>query len=197
MDFPPSSPRFEPVRGLTLPELKYVQSPNFSARLHGIVPYLVVLHRPVSGGNYLAALRTLTNPHAQVSAHILTEGKQATQLVEWHWKAWACATYNSVSYNIEADDNAWDGSDWDAFLNAAHITAWICHKTNIPPVWSRNPHQPGVTRHYDLGAAGGGHTDPTLNLTVWRNFIKQVAHDVENTGWRSRWGRGRLLRLGT
>jgi hypothetical protein len=81
-------------------------------------------------------------------------------------------------------------------LNAAHIAAWICHKTGIPPSWSRDPaNRPGVTRHLDLGAAGGGHTDPTSNLVIWRNFIRQVTHDVENTGWRRSWGTGRFVKL--
>jgi len=190
----PDSPRFQPKKGLTLPSLDWVESPNVSDRLHGIAPFLVVVHRPV--GSFSGALRTLTTKGTDVSAHVLTEHKSATQLVPWHRKAWTCKSFNSVSYNIEADDNAWDGSDWDAFFTAAHIAAWLCHKTGIPPVWSRDPtNKPGVTRHLDLGVAGGGHTDPTSNLTIWKNFVKQVAHDVEHTGWRRTWGRGRLARI--
>lgn len=191
----PNSTRFEPVKGLVLPPLPFEESPNQSDRLHGITPFLAVIHRPV--GSFESALRTLTtrskNP---VSAHVLTEGKKAVQLVPWHCKSWSCASFNSISYNIEVDDNAWDGTDWDAFFNAAHITAWVCHQSGIPPVWSRDPvNRPGVTRHLDLGAAGGGHTDPTSNLVIWRNFIKQVAHDVANTGWRRSWGTGRFVKL--
>lgn len=196
MTAPPNSTRFEPVKGLFLPPLDWKESPNQSDRLHGITPYLVVLHRPV--GSYESALRTLTTPRGKdsVSAHILTEGKKAIQLVPWQRKSWTCALFNSASYNIEADDNAWDGTDWDAFFNAAHITAWICHKTNIPPVWSRDPiNRPGVTRHLDLGAAGGDHTDPTKNLVIWRNFMRQVEHDVQHTGWRKTWGKGRFSKL--
>jgi N-acetyl-anhydromuramyl-L-alanine amidase AmpD len=191
----PNSTRFEPVKELVLPKLDFVESPNQSDRTDGITPFLVVIHRPVA--NYESALRTLTSRSKNpVSAHVLTEGKKATQLVPWHRKAWTCASFNTVSYNIEVDDNAWDGSDWDAFFNAAHIAAWICHKTGIPPSWSRDPaNRPGVTRHLDLGAAGGGHTDPTSNLTIWRNFIRQVTHDVEHTGWRRSWGTGRFVKL--
>jgi N-acetylmuramoyl-L-alanine amidase len=195
----PNSLRFEPVKGLTLPDLNWVESPNVSDRRHGITPYLVVMHRPV--GSYESALRTLTykNPDVdkRVSAHVLTEHTRATQLVPWDKKAWTAASFNSVSYNIEADDNAWGygGNDWDAFYTAAHICAWFCHKTGIPPVWQQDPRYPGVTRHKDLGAAGGGHTDPTSNLIVWRNFIRQVEHDVAHTGWRPSWGRGRLPAL--
>lgn len=193
----PNQTAWQPVKGLVLPPLGWKESPNQSDRLHGVTPFLVVLHRPV--GSYESALRTLTTERGKdsVSAHILTEGKKAIQLVPWHRKSWTCATFNSVSYNIEADDNAWDGSDWDAFYNAAHITAWICHKTGIPPIWSRDPvNQPGVIRHIDLGAAGGDHRDPTTNIVLWRNFVRQVKHDVENTGWRRTWGRGRFEKLG-
>lgn len=196
----PNSPRFQPKKGLVLPRLPFVESPNSSERTHGITPFGVVIHRPV--GSFESALRALTDdkrpPKDRVSAHVLTEGTKAVQLVPWHLKAWTCAVFNSVTYNIEVDDNAWDGTDWDAFFTAAHIAAWLCHKTGIPPVWTRDlANKPGVTRHLDLGRAGGGHTDPTSNLTIWRNFVKQVAHDVEHTGWRPRWGRGRLAKLST
>lgn len=192
---PPSSTKWEPKKGLVLPDLDWVRSPNFSNRLHG-VPYLVVMHRPVGG--FEGSLKTLTDPKAQVSAHVLTEGNgtgvdKATQLVPWDKKSWSCAAFNSQSYNIEADDDAWDGDDWSAFYEAAHIAAFICHMTGIPPMWSHDPlHQAGVIRHLDLGRAGGGHSDPTSNLTIWRNFIRQIEHDVLHTGWRQSWGRGDL-----
>jgi hypothetical protein len=37
------------VTATALPPLRQHHSPNQSARLHGIVPYLIVLHRPVGG----------------------------------------------------------------------------------------------------------------------------------------------------
>lgn len=199
MNAAPDSSSFQPVEGLVLPTLDWVESPNVSDRLHGITPFLVVVHRPV--GSFQGALRALTDNkrpvEQRVSAHLLTEGKKATQLVPWHLKSWSCASFNSASYNIESDDDAWAG-DLDAFLTAAHIVAFICHKTGIPPVWTRDPaNKPGVTRHLDLGRAGGGHTDPTSNLTLWKNFLKQVQHDVEHTGWRRTWGRGRFAKLST
>jgi hypothetical protein len=195
---PPTSSKWTPKKGLVLPPLPFDPSPNFSKRQHGIVPYLVCVHRPV--GSFESALHALKDdkrdPEDRVSAHVLTEHLRAVQLVPWNLKAWTCATFNSATYNIEVDDNAWDGSDWDAFYTAAHITAWICHKTSIPPFWSRDPqHTPGVIRHLDLGRAGGGHTDPTSNLVLWKNFVRQVDHDVVHTGWRSTWGRGKFLKV--
>jgi hypothetical protein len=197
--YPPTSPRFRPRGGQILPPLEWRESPNVSDRRNDIVPYLIVIHRPV--GSYRPTVEWLCNPRSDASAHVVSEGdgtgrNVATQLVRWERKAWTCAAYNSISYNIEVDDNAWDGSDWSAFYSAAHIAAWICHRTNIPPVWSWNAStQPGVIRHLDLGKAGGGHSDPTDNLQLWKNFVWQVAYDVKNTHWRKSWGRGTFKRI--
>jgi hypothetical protein len=182
-----------------LPRLVWRQSPNFSERRPGIVPYLIVAHRPV--GSYHGSADWLCNPRSQASAHVLTEGNgtgvdEATQLVPWDKKAWACMSFNSASYNIEVDDNAWDGSDPEAFRVAARIFAFICHKTGIPPVQSRNPlHDPGIVRHVDLGRAGGGHTDPTEDIVLWRSFLRRVRNELERGGFRRTWGRGRFRRI--
>jgi len=196
---PPTSDKWEPHKGLVLPKLDWKESPNKSSR-RGTIPYLVVIHRPV--GPYRPSINWLCNPQADASAHVITEGNGtgvdvATQLVAWDQKAWACASFNSQSYNIEADDDAWDGDDWGAFYTAAHICGFICHKTGIPPVWTHQPtHAAGITRHLDLGRAGGGHSDPTPNETLFKNFCRQARYDVEHTGWRSVWGKGVFKRIG-
>lgn len=179
-----------------LPPLRQHRSPNQSDR-RGIVPYLVVVHRPV--GAFAGAEATLTDPAAQVSAHILTDSnREAVQLVPWDRKAWACVSFNSASYNLEIDDHAWDGRDPDALATAARIVAFICHKTGIPPAWSREPtHAPGVVRHYDLGLAGGGHTDPTTDTTLWREFMLKVAREFQRGGFRPSWGAGTFHRIDT
>jgi hypothetical protein len=180
-----------------LPELVWRESPNQSARSPGIVPYVIVAHRPV--GNFHGSADWLCNKKAQASAHILTEGNgtgvdEATQLVAWDRKAWACASFNSASYNIEVDDNAWDGSDPGAFRTAARIFAFICSQTGIPPRQSRNPmRDPGIVRHVDLGRAGGGHTDPTEDVVLWKAFLKLVRQELAAGGFRKVWGRGKLM----
>lgn len=185
--------------GVTLPKLRQHPSPNVSNRLHGITPYLVVVHRPV--GPYAVAERVLTDdkrPEAQrVSAHVLTDSnREAVQLVPWDRKSWSCCSFNSVSYNLEVDDDAWNGNDPDARATAARIVAFICHKTNIPPEWTHQPHsRPGVTRHYDLGVAGGGHTDPTTNDHTWREFMKLVEAEFRRGHFRPRWGVGRFHKI--
>jgi hypothetical protein len=185
------------VTATALPRLRQHHSPNQSARLHGVVPYLVVLHRPVGG--YAGAEQTLTDPATQVSAHILTDSnREAVQLVPWDRKAWTCASFNSSSYNLEVDDDAWNGRDPAALETAARITAFLCTRTGIPPAWTQVPtHTPGVIRHYDLGKAGGGHTDPTTDVRIWRGFMEKVRHEYDLGGFRPTWGEGTLHRIDT
>lgn len=191
------------MTGAVLPKLAWQESPNQSARaLHrGISPFLIVVHRPV--GAYHGSADWLCNPRSEASAHILTEGQGtgvdvATQLVPWHMKAWHAMAFNSISYGIEVDDDAWDGDDKGAFLTAARIVAFLCHKTGIPATKPRQPlAQAGVVRHFELGAAGGGHTDPTLDAVLWRGFLRQVSREIDRGGFRKTWGRGRLVKAST
>jgi hypothetical protein len=160
-------------------------------------PWLIVVHRPV--GSYEGTLEWLRDPRSKASAHVVTEGfNRATQLVQWHRKAWTCAAFNSASYNVEVDDDAWDGTDPDALATAARIVAFLCKRTGIPPSWTRQPtHTPGVCRHLDLGRAGGGHTDPTTDETLWRGFVAMVRSEHERGGFRPTWGVGTLARIDT
>lgn len=178
------------MKPVVLPELTWRQSPNASSR-HSAPVHLVVVHRPVGG--YQSSIAWLCNPKAQASAHVITNGAhEATQLVAWDEKAWACMAYNAVSDNIEVDDNAWATGpthDPDAFHVAARIVAFRCKVRGIPPVWTRNPGVPGVTRHLDLGLAGGGHTDPTADDTLWTHFMGLVAAEYRKGGFRKVWGR--------
>ena len=189
-----------PPRPVRLPDpLPFLRSPNFSERRHGITPYLIVVHRPV--GKYGVSRDWLRNPAAQVSAHIITEGNTtgvdvATQLVAWDKKAWACAIFNSPSYNLEIDDDAWNGDDLGAAFTAARIVGFLARRTGIPPHQSRNPlHDAGIASHFQLGRAGGGHTDPTTDPTLWRWFLRQCLREYDRGGYRQSWGRGRLVRI--
>ena len=70
---------------------------------------LVVVHRPV--GSYKSAVEVLCSPGHEASAHIVVreDGKEATQLVGWGRKAWACKLFNSPSENVETPDWIWSG----------------------------------------------------------------------------------------
>jgi N-acetyl-anhydromuramyl-L-alanine amidase AmpD len=184
-----------------LPPLEWHPSPNYSQRHHGIVPYLIVLHRPV--GSYQSALTTLTKPRgdASVSSHVLVGRPQGwgvvcAQLVPWDQKAWTCAAFNSMSYNLEIADAAWTGDDEQSLAAAARLVAFLCTRTEIPPTWTPRPLDiAGVTRHFDLGRAGGGHTDPTTDTEVWRAFMRRVQAEHKRGGFRKTYGRGRLVQL--
>lgn len=188
------------MTAVTLPPLAWRPSRNYSLRRlpQGVTPYLVCVHRPV--GKYGPSIEWLRNPKSQASAHVITEGNRtgvdvATQLVAWDRKAWACELYNSVTYNIEVDDNAWDGSDPGAFERAARLVAFVCHKAKLPAVWAKDPHwNGGIIRHLDLGAAGGGHTDPTSDLRLWRRFVKECELELLHGGFRRTYGRGLIVR---
>jgi hypothetical protein len=191
------------VSAVVLPPLEQHPSPNRSPRRAGVVPYVIVVHRPVGG--YASALRALTDPapggdrDAAVSAHILTDSsRRAAQLVPWDRKAWAAEAFNSQGYHIETDDDAWNGRDPAALATAARIVAYLCTRTGIPPVWTRDPaNLPGVCRHYDLGRAGGGHTDPTTDVALWTRFVRMVVDEFKRGGFRPSWGTGHLARIDT
>jgi transposase InsO family protein len=186
------------VPGAVLPPLVQHPSPNASSR-HGIVPYLIVVHRPA--GSFAGALHTLCDdsvpPDRRVSAHVLTDSNRAAaQLVPWDRKAWACAAFNAASYNVETDDDCWNGRDPAALATAARIVGFLCARTGIPAVWQRQPlHAAGIVRHRDLGRAGGGHSDPTDDSTLWRRFVSECAAEVRRGGYRPVWGVGELHRI--
>lgn len=184
---------------VTLPNpLPYMETPNMSVR-SGVNPYLIVIHRPV--GKYGPSISWLRNPKSRASCHVITEGNGsgvdvATQLVPWHMKAWACEAFNSASYNLEIDDDAWDGDDMRSFYTAARISAFIHVKTRIPVVYTKKPtHNAGIIFHIDLGAAGGGHSDPTSDPVMKRAFVRAVQKQVDIGGFRRTWGRGRFVKI--
>jgi N-acetylmuramoyl-L-alanine amidase len=177
-----------------LPPLPWKDSPNQSLRVlpAGQKPHLIVAHRPV--GSFASASATFMDPGSQVSAHALIGGPGlAAQFVAWDRKAWACVSFNSVSYNVEVADAAWLGHDPATLEVAARVFAFLCTRTGIPDTWTRDPlNTPGICRHYDLGAAGGGHTDPTTSTGVWEHFIGLVQVQFKAGGFRPRWGVGEL-----
>lgn len=78
------------------------------------------------------------------------------------------------------DPTVADGYNEDAALtNAARVAAWWCQEHEIPPVWIGGRGKPpwgldGILGHVDLGAWGGGHTDPGGNFPV-TEFIRRVS----------------------
>lgn len=175
-----------------LPKLYLRLSPNFSRR---VLPVgLVVVHRPV--GSYHGSIESMCDRRHEASAHVIVNeyGNEATQLVPWGRKAWACRFYNSRSDNIETPDHIWldplDEERLRIMRVCARVVAFRLHKRKAPARWVRSGFmfRKGVTRHYDLGKAGGGHTDPTTDPHRWEIFLSMVDEELRRGGFRKDWG---------
>jgi len=158
---------------LTLPPLKHVASPNFSSR-HGTPVDLIVCHD--CEGSYAGSINWFANPASQVSAHVVLrdDGQEATQMVDFADKAWHVVSFNPRSIGIEMAGYAAKGFGAAEWQDAANIIAWLLHRFNLPCRWAQHGSGPGFCSHYDLGAAGGGHKDPTTDSAVWAAFVKLV-----------------------
>jgi hypothetical protein len=180
---------------IVLPPLKWVASPNQSQRLHPPVR-LVVVHRPV--GHYAGAIASMCDPTHKAAAHVIVreDGAEATQLVPWGRKAWACASFNSQSDNIETPDLLWTkpltAETRHVMRVCARVVAFRLHKRRLPStaLFGANILSgQGFTRHFDLGIAGGGHTDPTTDMGRWLVFGEMVTEELHRGGFRPTWGR--------
>jgi N-acetyl-anhydromuramyl-L-alanine amidase AmpD len=174
---------------MSLPPLKWVQSPNFSTRSPKKID-LIVAHD--TEGGYRGAISTFQNTHSEVSAHIVLreDGGEATQMVGYRSKAWHVRSFNSRAIGIEMAGFLAAGLVAAEWLAAAEITAYLCHRFGIPPTWTKDGVKPGVCRHYDLGKAGGGHRDPTQDLKIWQGFIDNVATFFKAAKWPTTpWGK--------
>ena len=171
---------------IVLPPLKERLSPNRSSR-HGQAVHLVVVHD--TEGGYAGSIATLCDPARQASAHVVVreDGNEATQLVPWNEKAWACVAFNGVSDNIELA-GFHDRLGSHELRVGARVVAFRLHKRGLPARWSRDGKSPGFCRHYDLGAAGGGHTDPTTSLVYWLRFVALVKYEARRGHFRQTWG---------
>ena len=179
---------------VNLPPLRFMNTPNQSAREAQNVR-LVVVHEPVGG--YEGTVAFIMKRSSNVSYHILTNEAcdQATQFVPWRRKAWSCAQFNSVSDNISI---AGVPSRWSfAALNRlARIVAKRLQERNLPATYYSAPLRPppvgtarGFTFHSQLGAAGGGHSDPRFNKAQKAFFIAAVKFHRKFGKFRPTYGR--------
>lgn len=164
---------FQATQPLHLPKLRYVPTKNYGSR-KGTAVRLVVLHD--CEGSYAGSIEWFRNPKSAVSAHYVLRdnGQEATQMVDLSNSAWHVRQFNSCSIGIEMAGFASKGFnavEWDA---AAAMVAYLLHRYHLPAEWSRDGSGSGFCRHYDLGEAGGGHSDPTTDNVVWGGFIQRV-----------------------
>ena len=155
-----------------LPKLKWVPSPNVSAR--GAKIDLLVLHD--MEGTYAASIAWFQMKESQVSAHfcLSDDGAECTQMVHLADKAWAVCAYNSRSVSLEMAGYVKQGYKPALLQAAAEIIAYLAAHLQIPIRHARGGVGPGICSHWDLGAAGGGHSDPSTDSGFMDRFIAMV-----------------------
>ncbi|HEX4672043.1 MAG TPA: peptidoglycan recognition family protein [Solirubrobacteraceae bacterium] len=170
-----------------LPPLLERPSPNQSSR-HGAPVDLVVWHE--TAGSYAGACSWLCNPAAQASAHLVIreDGRECTQLVPLGAKAWHAAAFNPRSVGVEHANVTAKGFATRRQLEvSARVFGWLCLNLSVPPRWSRGGAGPGVTRHLELGQAGGGHSQCGPGDRDWLRFLDLLHAEVERGGYRKVW----------
>ena len=168
-----------------LPSLKWVPSPNFSNRSARVD--LLVLHD--TEGTYQSAINWFKNPASQVSAHfvIKEDGSEVTQMVDIVKKAWHACYFNSRSIGFEMAGIATRGFSDSELLTAARIFAYHLHHLQIPLRHAVGGVGPGIVSHFELGAAGGGHSDPSTKPDFMVNFFKLVTQEYNKADFPVLW----------
>jgi len=158
---------------LSLPVLRWSPSPNFSSR-NGAKVDLIVCHD--CEGSYQGSISWFGMAKSQVSAHIVLrdDGKEATQMVAFGNNAWHACAFNRRSIGVEMAGYSAKGFADPEWTAAASIVAWLLKKNGIPARWAQKGIGAGFCSHHDLGAAGGGHDDPTTDPNVWAAFVGRV-----------------------
>lgn len=178
----------KPKQRVVLPTLKFVESPNQSARVHGAQAIrLIVVHTPE--GAYAPMVRYCCSASGRrVSYHGLLreDGLEFTQLVPWDRKAWHAGAYNSLSEGISAAGFA---KNFDVkseqSRRLARVVAFRLHKRGLPARWSRDGGGDGFCRHADLQS---DRSDP-MSVQKWATFVTMVQAEARRGGFRRTWGR--------
>jgi hypothetical protein len=162
---------------MSLPSLKFLASPNYSAR--NAKTRLIVVHD--CEGSFGGSVSWFAEARSQVSAHLVLseDGTQAIQMVHWANKAWHACTFNSVSEGIESAGFSAKGLGAPEWESLASIVAFRLHANDLPPVWARRGNGAGFEQHVGLGAAGGGHHDITSASDVWMAFVAMVQSEYQ------------------
>ena len=157
----------------SLPALLWRPSPNFSSR-HGARIDLVVLHD--CEGGYDGSIRWFEMSRSNVSAHYVVreDGSEATQMVDLADNAWHACAFNRRSVGVEMGGFANRGFGAHLLATTARMFAFLCHHLQIPVRHARAGVGPGIASHNDLGAAGGGHHDPSDDPSFMQRFVSLV-----------------------
>ena len=172
---------------MSLPKLVWKQSPNFSQRDGSSKVDLIVLHD--CEGTYAASVAWFLMRESQVSAHfvIREDGEEATQQVHLADKAWAVCAFNSRSVSIEMAGYAKSGYSPALLQAAADVAAYLASHLQIPIRHARGGVGPGICSHAELGAAGGGHSDPSRDPAFMDTFVAMVAASFAKHDFPTAW----------
>lgn len=173
-----------------LPPLVQKRSPSQSDRTSEVT--LVVVHD--TEGGYSGAVSWLCDPRAEASAHVVLneDGSEATQLIGWGKKAWACMAYNSASDNLELAGYASKPYKLAQLRVAARIVAFRLKKRGLPAKHvvptAVGDGARGFAYHSDLGVIGGDHHDPGFSTAQRLLFEGFVKYEYLRGGFRETWG---------
>lgn len=183
--------------GVVLPPLVHHACPNQSDR-QGHAVRLLVYHE--SAGFYKSDIKYLCTPtihdkHGNVisgpdaSAHgvLREDGKELTQLVPLHKKAWHAADANAYSIGIEHSNRTSKGFYNEMQLQeSARIYGWLVIHYDIPIKIAKKQgdHYVGICRHQDLGSYGGGHTQCGMTDWWFHLWLEMIHEQVERGGYR-------------
>lgn len=168
---------------VTLPPIKWRESPNQSQRLFPADVELIVVHTPE--GSYNAMVEYICRSSSQVSYHVLLreDGLEATQLVAWGRKAWHAKVHNGRSEGISAAGYARNFNvRSEQSKRLARIVAFRLHKRGLPASWSTKR---GFCRHADLQT---DRSDP-MSRAKWLVFVGMVKYEKARGRFRKEWGR--------
>lgn len=156
-----------------LPTLLWRPSPHFSSR-RGARVDLIVLHD--CEGGYDGSIRWFETSQSNVSAHYVVreDGGEATQMVDLADNAWHACAFNRRSVGVEMGGFASRGFDSSLLATTARMFAYLCHHLQIPVRHARGGVGPGIASHNNLGAAGGGHRDPSDDPIFMETFVGMV-----------------------
>jgi N-acetyl-anhydromuramyl-L-alanine amidase AmpD len=176
-----------------LPTLLWKPSPNFSSR-RGTRVDLIVLHD--CEGGYEGSVRWFELSRSSVSAHYVVreDGCEATQMVDLADNAWHACTFNRRSVGVEMSGFANRGFDAPLLATTARVFAFLCHHLQIPVRHARAGVGPGIASHNDLGAAGGGHHDPSDDPGFMERFIGLVDDEHRKGHFPDVWNPHRTLK---
>ena len=178
---------------IVLPKLVWKESPNKSSR-HNTLIDLLVYHE--TAGFYRGDIATLCNnkvpPEKRVSAMgvLREDGLEFTQLVRIRDKAWTQGWFNPRAIGVEHSNVTSKGYSTETQLKvSARIFGWLCWQEDIPVRFARGGNGPGICRHLDLGAAGGGHTQCGMSDTKFHLWLEMIHHEVERGDYKKVWAR--------